>query len=234
MRSPRFRQRGLTLAELLVAMALAGVVMTMAFKIMHQAGRFMRTQRAVSDASRAGWQAVDRLCRELAMAGPPSAFGAEATFEGIDGAATFHDLIPENFRLVELTARQKAVRLDADLIRFPVGRLADAPGGERPGMVEYSLKRDKGGRIVGLLRRAAPFGTPLEQGYERLLNAQTVSLNFQYRDAEGVWHTAWDADAPPRAVRVTIGVLATWTTGKPRVIQFSSVVYLPTGMRISR
>jgi len=234
MRSRHRAQRGMTLMELMVAIALLSVVMTMAFKILSEANRYVRRQREVSEAAQAGWQSVERICRDLAMALPSSEYGGKTEFASTDGVASLYDVIPKDYRLAELRSEQSRVKLAADSVRFPVTRLYSGEAVPVMGMVEYALERDSEGGILGLVRRTAPAGVPFEEAEEKLVNKRAVSLDLEFAGADGQWQPVWRSQEPPRTVRVKVGVLATWTRGRPQVMVFSTVVYPSAGMRISK
>ncbi len=226
------RQQGITLLELLLAVAILAVVLGISMGILMSAQRLWSSQQERMISTRAGWLWAHRLCKEMRMAIPPAELGGGARWQGTNAGGTLHDALPKGRRPESVVEELKAIRVDYDTIRFPTARLK---GREGPGMTEYSLKRDENNGVVGIVRRTAPRGSSLSDAKEDIVNDRVVSLDFEYLDADGKWRQEWkDGSAAPLAVRVTMGTLLRRTRMAYDVMRFSTLVYLPAGSRISR
>ena len=253
MKGRRGWRRGVTLAEFLVVLALTGIIVGLATSIAIKATQVWKQQQARGIAGRTCWESLYKISRDLRTAVLASELGGQGGLAGENGSPLDEkgsplellDVLqgkgwPEGVGIPDDLA-DADIRLEADLIRFPspqaVVEGTDVRGRVKyyPGIVEYSLKRDKkNGRIVGIARRAAKIGTPLEGEARRPENAYAISLRFEYRGEDGPWVDEWnDASVLPRAVRITVTTCGYPAEEKPRVTQFSSIVYLPVARRIS-
>jgi prepilin-type N-terminal cleavage/methylation domain-containing protein len=229
MKRRRGWRRGVTLAELLVVLVLTGIIVGLAVQIAIKATQVWEQQQARDIVGRTCWESVYKISRELRTAVLASELGGQGGLAGEKGKGW-----PEGEPIPDGLGD---IRLEADLIRFPTPQAViegtDIKGRAKyyPGIVEYALKRDKDRRVVGIARRAAKIGAPLEDEAWRVDNSYAVSLRFDYLGEDGPWVDEWaDASALPRAVRITVGYPR---DEKPRVTQFSSIVYLPVARRIS-
>jgi hypothetical protein len=226
------KRAAFTLAEVLVGLAVASAAIGLGVEFAFVSAQLWRRQQARCEGARAGWQSVQRLCGELRMVMPPDRIG-----EG-QGLAGEHRTRPRREALGDLTGSQSGqapARIDDDAVRFPCARVTDAAGRTGPGVVEYFLKRDARGRVVGLARRAAWFGRSLRQEAPALVAPEVVSLRLEYLDEHGHWLREWsDGAGLPRAVRVTAGTRAADAWQDARLMHFSSVVHVPAAGRVSR
>lgn len=229
--SPRARrQAGFTLLEVLVATALTGVVVNLAWQISSTANRVWRRQQDTAVASRAAWSCVHRISRDIRMALPPSAMPTSAAFEGGDQDATLYDIMPEGKERDRMADDLRPLAVQEDRFTFPSASF-DRRG--RPGMVRYTLRRGGAGGAFGLLRESAPFGSKLTNPQMHV--GKVVSLDLKYLDDMGQWLPKWDSPRKaPRAVRVTVGAVLMRGRERPLIKRFATTVYLPTRERIPR
>ncbi len=247
MKRRRGWRRGVTLAEFLVVLALTGIIVGLAWSIAIKATQVWKQQQARGIAGRTCWESLYKISRDLRTAVLASELGGQGGLAGENGSPLeLLDVLqgkewPEGVGIPDDLA-DADIRLEADLIRFPSPRAVvegtDVRGRVKyyPGIVEYSLKRDKknGRTTFAIARRAAKIGTPLEEEARRPENAYAISLRFEYRGEDGPWVDEWnDASVLPRAVRITVATCGYPAEEKPRVTQFSSIVYLPVARRIS-
>jgi len=228
----RVSQQGMTLLELLLAVAILAVVLGMGLGILTSAQQLWFYQQERMIAARQGWIWAQRICRDIRMAIPPAELGGGAEWLGTDARATFYDALPPPLRVQEMKEEYQKITVGRDSVRFPIARLK---GREGPGMTEYALRWDEERGAVGIVRRTAPRGTPWSQAQEELVNDHAVSLDVEYLGADGKWRSEWkDRSATPSAVRVTVGTLLRRSRRVYDVMRFSTLVYLPAGSRISR
>jgi len=231
---PRQHKSGLTLVELLVAVGLLSIVLGIAYRLAADSSRILRDQQRLSRSARGGWEWLHKVSQELRTILPPEAAGPDGALEGRDGSITLYDAAPDHFRNGPDAAKLKAVRLESDVIRFPVARLNLGAGPPAAAVIEYALKRDAEGRVAGVARRTAALGAPREQSVERLDNTHVVSIDCQYLDGDGRWLPEWrQASRLPTAVRITVAALVPQSGRPPRPARFTTVVFLPAGTRIA-
>jgi hypothetical protein len=227
------RRSGFTVLEMLLAVGLTGVVVGLGSMMATKSSDIWRRQQERAQASRAGWGWVDRVATELRMALPPADLGKTGEFAGSSKKTTLYEALGQKGEWpAETEQRLRMTRLNDDTIRFPTADLRDTLGHEAHGLVQYSLKRDGEGRVLGVARIVTLPGAG-EKEVETLESKEIVSLGFQCLNAEGQWLDEWmAADKLPRAVRITVATLAAKDGTDPRVIWFSTLVYLPMAERI--
>ena len=222
---------GFTLLELLLTVALTSLALGMATQVAIRSSRIWGARQEGTAAARSAWSLAHRLSRELRMALPPDQFGPEAAFVGEAGVShAYHDL-PGGEAEGAFAPEMLAVAFGDDRIRFAAWAFGEEP---TPISVEYSILRDEEGGSLGVARRSAPLGSPLEEADAVLVARQVVSLEFEYLDAQGLWQREWsDAKSLPRAVRVRAGALRPNGGPLPELMDFSTTVYLPVGTKVA-
>jgi len=232
LRTTSRRNQAMTLIELLVVLGLTALLAGIGYRLIIAAGQWSRIQQTQLEANRNGWASAQRIARDLRMALPPAGLGA-AVWRGERGDATLIEAFnPETVSPEAADAvSRKSVR--DDRLQFavsPVGPSADVEG---PSAVCYFLHRDKEGRIAGLARTVSPLGGTAE-GEPPVIAPHVVSLGFEYLAADGKWLDQWTDAAAPKAVRVTVGSINRNATNLWTPTEFSTVIYLPAGTRITR
>jgi len=227
--------KAFTLLEMLVVAAMATVVLALAFDLARRTDTLWARQGDEVEASRTGWQLVHRIARDVRMALPPDAAGAEGRFEGTHAASTLRKALAEKDWPDQVARELDNVAIDTDTIRFACVRVATERGADRPGVVEYRLHRDIEGNVIGVERRTAPRGTPFARARTDVLNYRTRSLGFAYLTPDGRWVREWKAgQALPLAVRIAVGVEGPRLAGRPQLIRFETVVLPPVGTTVTR
>lgn len=221
-----------TLLELLLAAALTALALGMALSVAVRSSRLWSGRQEALSASRAAWSLVHRLGRELRMALPPELHGEGAAFAGETALHYLYRPLPGAEAQGAFDPEMVQIPLGDDRVRFAVWPFGE---GETPLAVEYSVRRGGGNGALGVVRRSAPLGEPLDEAEPVLVAREVASFALEYLDAAGDWRTEWaDAERLPQAVRITAGALAPDRGSLPELAEFSTTVYLPAGTRVPR
>lgn len=229
----RGRNGGMSLIELLVAIALSAVVIGMGVWIVNVAQSVWMAEQLRVGAARTAAQWEYQFCKELRAALPPKALGA--TWQGNNGSVRLVSSFPAH-RFTDAERNELAgKRLENDSIRFTTAQIRDMQGRIRPGIVEYRVERNERTGVYGIMRKSAPDVAGLESAQEALVARSSVSLDIQYQNSKGLWMSEWKpSQEVPRAVRVAVGALPERPGVNPNVMYFSTEVQLPFGERIER
>lgn len=213
---------GVTLIELLVGIALLGVVMAGAYEVLQSASSVSNRQQQAALASQTGWQILQQMSRELRAAVPAE---GRVPLRGEDSTLPATRALSSPAR--DLPADFAGGRLPADTINFlSVARGAISPHREF-GSVEYALFRNKEGKVTGLSRRFAAIEEPLSGSPRVLHSPQIIAMDCHYRGEEGEWESEWTAPALPVAVRLKIWVRTSLPGEKVEADVYRTVVHLP-------
>jgi general secretion pathway protein J len=193
------RSRGFTLLEVLIALSLVGLLLTIAFGGLRVA---MAAWRQGEDRAEAH-QHVRAVAYTLSRA-----LGAAYPFRGTRG------LSPESVVLfsggesrLEFVTQAAPLPLQVPLA-FTAVVIALDDGDER-------------GLVVR--QRAMPNRDPFTEGAVVLRDPSVTSIAFKFLDAEGQWTDAWDgqeAKTIPRAIQLRLGVTL---NGRPQTLPPISV-----------
>lgn len=193
--------------ELLLAVAIAGVVVALVYSIYHTVTRVADSQRERRDGAGAALRAVDTLARDLAC-----------TFvTGDDAECSFalKTATPEAADLSFCTAVLPAQEADPRwcVIERVAYRVAPAPGRRR-----------------ALVRESRPVAGPGSSGppATNLLVAAVASFRIELFDGE-TWSAEWPGESSgpcPRAARIEIGL----ADGGPT---YRTEVFIPVGNAIT-
>lgn len=177
--------RGFTLLELLIALAIVGALLTVAFGGLRVAAAAWRQGEDRAEAHQHARGMAIVLARALGAAYPyraprglaPDATllfdGTERRIEFVSAATPFPFAVPVAFTAVVISLEE----------------------GERPGLA--------------VRQRALPNREPFTEAPVVFHDPTVTSLAFAYLDADGTWRESWDGaaeNATPRAIRLTLGI----------------------------
>jgi prepilin-type N-terminal cleavage/methylation domain-containing protein len=221
--------RGFTLVEMLVAVALLSIIVTVIYGAFHTMGRVIRRSERSKDAYQLARLIMSRMRQDLSCAHfPPNSKDFVFRGEDMGGYDTDADA------LTFVTAGHVISRRD-----FPEGDMAE---------VSYYIDEDNPGLLV---RRedVSPDDELETGGVLDILGKNVVGLNFTYLDGteeparragrdevsvetaleeESAWKDEWDsAETPylPRAVKVDLSVL----NERGQIEDFSTTIVLAMG-----
>ncbi len=178
-------RRGFTLLEVLIALAIVGALLVIAFGGLRVAFAAWRQGEDRAEAHQHVRSLVLSLARTLGAAYPYQGargeapetvllfFGSETRLEFVTQSPPFPFPVPIAFTAVVITLDE---------------------GGEHPGLV--------------IRERPLPNRNPFTDAVPVFRDPAVTSLSFKYMDASGSWLDAWDGQtdaAAPRALRITVG-----------------------------
>lgn len=169
--------KGFTLVEVLISMAIVGIVMGAIYSIFISSNRSYRTQDSVADAQQRVRVGIDFIAHDLRLA-------------GLDPVSPATDLVDGSGAGIKL-ATATNLRLTADL---DLNGVIDMPLNQERITYDY----DAPSRT---LRRKLYEGTASESAWQPLINDVSV-LTFTYRDSAGNV-TATPADIRMVDIRMT-------------------------------
>jgi len=226
------RQRGMTLLEILVALAITGVVIGLGCGMLSSTERLLAQQQDSAMIDTAGWIWTANIAKDLRSSIALPSVAPDAGWSGTSGKVAF----TEGLKVLTSRVAPEFTNMDlsTDTMRIPVAGVRVSSGQEGAGYVEYSLARGKNGDISGLARKTWLRDETAPAAEPGLVSPRIVSLAFAYRSADGAWQPTWNTPATaPKAVRVTLGAIV--RKGKmayPRY--FSTIIALPSGTRITQ
>lgn len=180
----RGKQAGFTLLELLVVVAIIGVVTTMGAMMFGELLRVWRVLETRAELDQQAQNALNTIGKDLAATIPPSL--AELSIEGFQRPDN-----PEGL---------------ADMISFPI-RLPTADGPTLSGSVSYHVRVIEEEGKVGetLVRQMALLGDATSIPEPVTIAEGVVALAIEYLPGKGAeWQTEWSQEDLPEAVRVSI------------------------------
>lgn len=180
----RRAQRGFTLLEVLIALAIVGALLVIAFAGMRVAVAAWRQGEDRAEAHQHVRGVALSLARTVAGAYPYAAprgeapevvllfFGEERRLEFVTQSPPVSSDVPAAFAAIVITV---------------------GDGDERPGLV--------------IRQRVMPNRNPFSDAAVVFHDPAVTSLTFKYLDESGAWQDTWDGrdKVLPRAVRITLG-----------------------------
>lgn len=177
-------ERGFTLLELVIALAIVGALLVVAFGGMRVVLGAWRQGEDRAEAHQHVRGAALALARIVGGAYPYRASRGEAPDPMV--------LFDGSERRLEFVTASPAVPFEAPIAFAAVVVTVDE-GGERPGLV--------------IRQRALPNREPFGEAAVVFHDPAITSLELRYLDEVGAWQDAWDARdrGLPRAVRIALG-----------------------------
>jgi len=211
---PKGKTGGFTILEILIALALGAVVLSVLYWSYSAVVGSTRRYREVSDFYQTARNSLTNMAREISGAFQPLFAEEELMFRG--GDDWFRGMAADSLSFVTSTCLR--------------GR-EDEVGSDTYEITYYRGFGEEGGL---LLMRRAPFYNleePFEEGEELVLAENIRSLNFEYFDGLEWWEE-WDPEEQeslPRAVRISIAV-GREEDEQPR--NFTIAAALPLGQKM--
>lgn len=220
------RRSGMTLLEMLLAVALTGIILGGAYDLMISANEISRGHQQAAMAGRRGWQTLEQMSRELRAAIPPASDG-ETNFSARDATLPAQPAL-EVSGSTEFPADFRSGTIPADTIRFTTTAAAQPA----PAVVEYALQRNKSGHVIGLSRLHVPAGKKEEDCSPTMQNPSVMAVDCEFMNGTGTWQPAWEAGGLPEAVRVTLWLRTSPPGDLLKVRPLRTVVHLPVGKEV--
>jgi len=186
------RQEGFTLIELMIALALLGMIMTLVTGSYYASARAKRRMESRMELLAMGRVALDTMIKE------------------INGAI----IIPnDNTSMPILGENSGSFQNPQDTLSFMTTSFNPSSlGGVGGNIAEISYELKENEKLEGtffLNRRADPFPdqNPKEGGITNDIAEQVSGLAFRYQDENGVWGNRWNSSVDskyPRMVEITI------------------------------
>lgn len=177
-------QRGFTFVEVLIALAIVGALLAIAFGGLRVALAAWRQGEDRAEAHQHARGVVLSLVRAVAGTYPYSASRGEAPDPEL--------LFRGEAQRIEFVTQTAPFSLSVPIAFTAV--VIEIAGGEQPGLV--------------IRQRALPNRNPFTDAAVVLRDPSITSLTLEYLDDQGEWHETWDADSEktmPRGVRITLG-----------------------------
>lgn len=178
----RRRPAGFTLMEVLVVIALMGIVTTLGFNVFLKMTDAWQSTRTRTALDRTAAQAFNAIREDLSHVVSPSLVGL--ALSGVDGTTR------DDTRFFGIDLGDDSLALST---LAPMG----AEGVERAVVVKYYVRRGSGQET--LVRAIGSQETEVAEG--------VVSLEFEYAAPDGLWQSEWNSDKLPKAVRVSMTLL---------------------------
>ena len=216
---PLKASKGFTLIELVVAITILGIIMTIAYSSLNGILRSKKTLEDKRDLQAVAYAILNRMTRELQLA-----------YSGVS------IMPPPNEKDIRYTSRTNLIGergslangLRADKITFLAleGGQYLPDGGSHSGIVQISYRVEENpdapqtsNAAYYLIRDETPYIRPYERAYERTMTfpitSSLVGLQFEYFKLDDeTWHSVWDPEQHEKL---------------PGMIKFSVVLRSPAG-----
>lgn len=203
------RQRGLTLIEVLVVVAITGLLTIYAAQSLIAGADYERRIREASSRQRSDVELENDLrtfieSAFLSLENTQTTFfvGSEGLLNRDEGGSNADTL----------TFTRVGARLSSDALDYDDFELANEEIGTVGGTEEVTISLSATGSASGktglFIRQQNPAdGDPSQGGIERVLNANVTSISYEFWDG-AAWQTVWDTRTQgtarlPAAVRIT-------------------------------
>jgi len=203
------RQRGLTLIEVLVVVAITGLLTIYAAQSLIAGADYERRIREASSRQRSDVELENDLrtfieSAFLSLENTQTTFfvGSEGLLNQDEGGSNANTL----------TFTRVGARLSSDALGYDDFELANEEIGTVGGTEEVTISLSATGSASGktglFIRQQNPAdGDPSQGGIERVLNANVTSISYEFWDG-AAWQTVWDTRTQgtarlPAAVRIT-------------------------------
>jgi prepilin-type N-terminal cleavage/methylation domain-containing protein len=203
------RQRGLTLIEVLVVVAITGLLTIYAAQSLIAGADYERRIREASSRQRSDVELENDLrtfieSAFLSLENTQTTFfvGSEGLLNQDEGGSNAETL----------TFTRVGARLSSDALDYDDFELANEEIGTVGGTEEVTISLSATGSASGktglFIRQQNPAdGDPSQGGIERVLNANVTSISYEFWDG-AAWQTVWDTRTQgtarlPAAVRIT-------------------------------
>ncbi len=203
------RQRGLTLIEVLVVVAITGLLTIYAAQSLIAGADYERRIREASSRQRSDVELENDLrtfieSAFLSLENTQTTFfvGSEGLLNQDEGGSNADTL----------TFTRVGARLSSDALDYDDFELANEEIGTVGGTEEVTISLSATGSASGktglFIRQQNPAdGDPSQGGIERVLNANVTSISYEFWDG-AAWQTVWDTRTQgtarlPAAVRIT-------------------------------
>lgn len=222
------RRQGVTLIELMVGIAILGIVMGGAYKILTSAASIARQQQDQALSTRRAWTTLQQITREIRGV---YEHNSAKTVQGTNASVSRSDIV--DTMLPDMSPDSFPPELPDDVLRLTTHELSRDGTGDA-GTIEYMMQHSPDDNPTGLYRRSAPSSRSIEDAPWELYNEQAIGLDLQYQRDDGQWTLSWNDDSIPRAIKVS--VLMTQPspdrTSGARLTTFQTTVHLPSAGRV--
>ena len=184
------RNRGFTLVELILVIAILGVVTTMGVVTLGLINEKWKQVQTRTELDAVAEYALGQVRQDMAAFVSPSLTGAP--LQGMNSETA--------------DAAYPGTQLATDRLVIPT-RGATPEGGEVLAAVKYAVENPEGARVLTRTRTGL-YGDPTQAQPVNVAEGM-VHFNVQFKDPEGQWQDAWDSVSPPLAVRVSLVVADT-------------------------
>lgn len=217
MHSRKRKNRGMTLIEVLVVMAILGIFMAIAVPSVIKSFRLISQVKQMTIRYPNARKALGRMSDTIRQT-YPAALRSGASFVGKSASL-----------------RAGEIMLPSDELSFPV--LDTGYSHVRSAHeISYRLELDpaEGETLRGLVERRSFIGAAADAGIEEAMTGKIVGLNFRYLDDSlepAEWVEEWPPSSSEKTVRVPAAVKITiFTLGaiSPKPRSFTTVVNIPS------